>query len=51
MTENEAKKVRDAVNNYLSSSIGYDYLTERAHYQLVLDWYTTGAGAEYVTEK
>ena len=51
MTENEAKKVRDAVNNYLSSSIGYEYLTERAHYQLVLDWYTTGAGAEYVTEK
>lgn len=51
MTENEAKQVRDAVNNYLSSSIGYEYLTERAHYQLVLDWYTTGAGAEYVTEK
>ena len=51
MTENEAKKVRDAANSYLSSSIGYDYLTERAHYQLVLDWYTTGAGAEYVTVK
>lgn len=51
MTENEAKKVRDAVNSYLSSSIGYEYLTERAHYQLVLNWYTTGAGAEYVTEK
>ncbi len=51
MTEKEAKQVRDAVNAYLSSSIGYEYLTERAHYQLVLDWYTTGAGAEYVTEK
>ena len=51
MTEKEAKQVRDAVNNYLASNVGYDYLTERAYYQLVLDWYTTGAGAQYVVEK
>lgn len=50
-TEKEAKQVRDAVNTYLASSVGYDYLTERAHYQLVLNYFTEGAGAEYVTEK
>ena len=51
MTEQEAKQVRDAANSYLSSSVGYDYLTERAYYQLVLDYFTTGEGAQYVTEK
>ncbi len=50
MTEKEAKQVRDAVNTYLAGSAGYDFLTERAYYQLVLDWYTTGAGAQYVVE-
>lgn len=40
MTEKEAKQVRDAVNAYLASNIGYDYLTEFAHYQLVLDCFT-----------
>ena len=50
MTEKEAKQVRDAVNNYLASNVGYDYLTERAHYQLVLDYFTEGAGKDYVVE-
>ena len=55
MTENEEKQIRDVVHNFLSGAVDgflslYDYITEYANYQLVIDYYTTGAGAEYITE-
>lgn len=40
MTTQEEVKVEEAVRNYLQSSLGYEYLTDRAYYQLVFDYLT-----------
>ena len=38
MTTQEEQKVDEAVRSYLQSNLGYEYLTDRAYYQLVLDY-------------
>ncbi len=38
MTAQEEQKVDEAVRSYLQSNLGYEYLTDRAYYQLVLDY-------------
>ena len=40
MTAQEEQKVDEAVRNYLQSNLGYEYLTDRAYYQLVFDYLT-----------
>ncbi len=40
MTTQEEQRVDEAVRSYLQSSLGYEYLTDRAYYQLVFDYLT-----------
>lgn len=40
MTTQEEQKVDEAVRSYLQSNLGFEYLTDRAYYQLVFDYLT-----------